>query len=77
MLNVPGACIEAPTDSLLRVTSSAIARCIDRDPDTGERSGVEGTPTFYVNGIRHNDGYGLESLRPAGAASMQGFSKAH
>ena len=50
--------------------SLEIGRRIDRDLDSGERSGVEGTPTFYVNGIRHEGGYDLESLRPAIAASM-------
>jgi protein-disulfide isomerase len=58
-------------------TSARIARRVDRDRDSGERSGVEGTPTFYVNGIRHDGGYDLESLRPAIAASMRGSSKAH
>ncbi len=28
----------------------------------GIRSGVNGTPTFFVNGVRHNGGYDLESL---------------
>jgi protein-disulfide isomerase len=45
--------------------SSEIARRIDRDLDSGDRSGVQGTPTFYVNGIRHDGGYDLESLRTA------------
>jgi hypothetical protein len=39
-------------------TSPEIARRIDRDLASGERSGVQGTPTFYVNGIRHDAGYG-------------------
>jgi protein-disulfide isomerase len=29
---------------------------------SGIRSGVNGTPTFFVNGVRHNGGYDLESL---------------
>jgi protein-disulfide isomerase len=29
---------------------------------SGVRSGVNGTPTFYVNGIRYDGGYDLESL---------------
>jgi hypothetical protein len=37
---------------------------------------VDGTPTFYVNGIRHDGGYDLESLRPAIVTSMQRISKA-
>ena len=32
---------------------------------TGIRSGVNGTPTFFVNGVRHNGGYDLESLLAA------------
>lgn len=32
---------------------------------SGVRSGVNGTPTFFVNGIRHNGGYDLESLLAA------------
>jgi len=26
------------------------------------RSGVNGTPTFFVNGLRHDGGYGLRDL---------------
>jgi protein-disulfide isomerase len=29
---------------------------------SGVRSGVNGTPTFYVNGLRHDGDYQLESL---------------
>jgi protein-disulfide isomerase len=29
---------------------------------SGLRSGVNGTPTFFVNGLRHNGGYDLQSL---------------
>jgi protein-disulfide isomerase len=29
---------------------------------SGVRSGVNGTPTFFVNGVRHDGGYDLESL---------------
>jgi protein-disulfide isomerase len=57
--------------------STEIARRIDRDLDSGERSGVEGTPTFYVNGIRHEGGYDVEGLRPAIAAKIRGASKVH
>jgi len=32
---------------------------------SGVRSGVNGTPTFYVNGIRHDGSYELESLLAA------------
>jgi protein-disulfide isomerase len=29
---------------------------------SGVRSGVNGTPTFFINGVRHNGGYDVESL---------------
>jgi protein-disulfide isomerase len=29
---------------------------------SGIRSGVNGTPTFFINGVRHNGGYDLGSL---------------
>jgi protein-disulfide isomerase len=32
---------------------------------SGVRSGVNGTPTFFVNGVRHNGGYDLASLLDA------------
>jgi len=46
-------------------TSPEVKTRIERDLASGERSGVPGTPTFYVNGIRHDGGYDLESLRSA------------
>ena len=45
--------------------SPEVEERIDRDVTSGELSGVQGTPTFYVNGIRHDGGYDLESLRSA------------
>ena len=40
---------------------------------SGVRSGVNGTPTFYVNGVRYDDSYELETLHAAleGAAASQ------
>jgi protein-disulfide isomerase len=38
---------------------------IDRDLSNGERSGVQGTPTFFVNGRRHEGGYDVKTLRAA------------
>jgi protein-disulfide isomerase len=32
---------------------------------SGVRSGVNGTPTFFINGVRHNGGYDLASLLEA------------
>lgn len=35
---------------------------IHEDFMSGVRSGVNGTPTFYINGARHDDSYELETL---------------
>ena len=32
---------------------------------SGVRSGVNGTPTFYINGVRHDDSYNTEVLLDA------------
>jgi protein-disulfide isomerase len=50
--------------------SPEVAQRIERDLASGERSGVEGTPTFYVNGVRHDGSYDVDSLRSAIAAVL-------
>jgi protein-disulfide isomerase len=45
--------------------SPEVQQRIQRDLESGDRSGVEGTPTFYVNGTQHDGGYDLDSLRSA------------
>jgi protein-disulfide isomerase len=35
---------------------------VARDFASGVRGGVNGTPTFFVNGVRHDGGYGLAEL---------------
>ena len=37
---------------------------------SGVRSGVNGTPTFFINGVRHDDSYELETLLAAVEAAM-------
>jgi protein-disulfide isomerase len=32
---------------------------------SGVRSGVNGTPTFYIDGVRHDDSYDVETLLAA------------
>ena len=29
---------------------------------SGVRSGVNGTPTFFINGVRHDDSYDLDTM---------------
>ena len=38
---------------------------VHEDFMSGVRSGVNGTPTFYVNGARHDDSYDIETLLAA------------
>ena len=45
------------------VASGAHLARIEEDVVSGERSGVEGTPSLFVNGLRHEDGYDAETLR--------------
>jgi protein-disulfide isomerase len=50
-------------------TSAETSAQIDLSLASGERSGVDGTPTFFINGRRHTGGYDVESLRLAIARS--------
>jgi len=38
---------------------------VDEDAESGRHSRVSGTPTFFINGIRHDDTYTLDVLLPA------------
>jgi protein-disulfide isomerase len=55
-------------------TSPEVGRRIDRDLASGERSGVEGTPTFYVNGVRHDGPSDVDGLRSAIETALTGGS---
>jgi protein-disulfide isomerase len=67
-------------DALLRYASSvvpdvelwqqamrqrALVERVAVDFHGGVRSGVNGTPTFFINGVRHDDSYDLETLEAA------------
>ena len=58
-------------------TSPEVEARIERDLASGERSGVAGTPTFYLNGIRHDGGCDLESLRSAILTHINGRAHVH
>jgi protein-disulfide isomerase len=47
------------------LTRHAHAERVREDFMSGVRSGVNGTPTFYVNGVRHDGDYQLETLLAA------------
>jgi predicted DsbA family dithiol-disulfide isomerase len=38
---------------------------VAEDTDSADLSGVSGTPTFFVNGMRHYGAYDIESLSKA------------
>jgi protein-disulfide isomerase len=38
---------------------------VREDLSSGVRSGVNGTPSFFIDGVRHNGGYDFDSLRAA------------
>lgn len=40
-------------------------RRVSDDVESGQHSRVRGTPTFFINGIRHDDTYTLDVLLPA------------
>ena len=44
------------------LVSHAHARRVREDFSSGVRSGVNGTPTFFINGIRHDDSWDAETL---------------
>ena len=44
------------------LASHAYADRVREDFISGVRSGVNGTPTFFINGVRHDDAWDVESL---------------
>jgi protein-disulfide isomerase len=51
-----------PVGFELELAEHTSAGRIERDLRGGVSSGVRGTPTFFVNGVRHEGDYGRESL---------------
>ncbi len=56
-------------------SSPDVGSRIDRDLASGELSGVQGTPTFYVNGVRHDGTFDLDVLRAAITGAMPGEAR--
>jgi protein-disulfide isomerase len=46
------------------VDSAETKKVITKDLDDGDRAGVEGTPSIFVNGRKYNGGLDLEAIRP-------------
>ena len=47
------------------LNAHAFAPRVHEDFVSGVRSGVNGTPTFFINGVRHDDDWDLETLTAA------------
>src|SRR5262249_7273641 len=47
------------------MTEHVHAASVPEDLMSGVRSGVNGTPTFYINGVRHDDSYEADVLLEA------------
>ena len=47
------------------LTSHTYAGRVREDFRSGVRSGVNGTPTFFINGVRHDDSWDIETLTDA------------
>jgi protein-disulfide isomerase len=45
---------------------------VERDFQSGVRSGVQGTPTFFVNGHHHDRGWDADSLTAAIRFALRG-----
>jgi protein-disulfide isomerase len=52
------------------MTTHVYTNRVREDFLSGVRSGVNGTPTFYINGVRHDASYALETLLAAIEAAM-------
>ena len=52
------------------MTEHVYSNRVHEDFLSGVRSGVNGTPTFFINGVRHDDSYELETLLAAIEAAM-------
>ena len=50
---------------LYDLTQSVYAERVREDFQSGLRSGVNGTPTFYINGVRHDDYWDVDTLLTA------------
>jgi protein-disulfide isomerase len=60
--------VERFTDGLSR---HAYAERVREDFLSGVRAGVNGTPTFFINGVRHDGSWDLDSLSEAINAQLQ------
>jgi len=58
------------------IRSEEKAKRVRADFMSGARSGVNGTPTFFINGVRHDEAWDYADLVAAIEASMRGSAAA-
>lgn len=56
------------------LTTHAYAKRIREDFLSGVRSGVNGTPTFFINGVRHDEANDFDTLLAAIQARLRGVA---
>jgi protein-disulfide isomerase len=59
-----------PTQFTSEMTKHTQAARVREDFMSGARSGVNGTPTFFINGIRHDDSFDFDVLLKAMEAAL-------
>ena len=55
--------------------SDAVKKLVARDMADGDKAGVEGTPTVYINGKRYNGELALDASRPVIEAELKRVKK--
>jgi protein-disulfide isomerase len=53
------------------IDSPDTKRSLTRDQEDGEKAGVEGTPTVFIDGRRYNGSLALDAIRPVLDAEMK------
>jgi protein-disulfide isomerase len=69
MLGVEDVALD-PSEAAAELVEQRYADRVRRDFASGVHSGVTGTPTFFVNGLRYDGGYGLADLLAAVDAAI-------
>jgi protein-disulfide isomerase len=60
----------APAQLLRAITEHSHLPRLREDFMSGVRSGVNGTPTFFINGVRHDGSYDLNTMLAAIAGAI-------
>ena len=53
------------------MNNSTYTKRVEEDLESGDQSGVEGTPTFYINGVYYDGAYNVDSFQAALEQAMQ------